>query len=122
MSKTYVQPGRALDVTAPYAVSPGDGVLIQSLFGVAAEAADNGAAVTIETEGVFKIAKPSADVFTVGAPVFFDTATKTARSGGDTDSNSAGDWEALIGVAVEAAGAGVTSVKVKLAPSPVALS
>jgi predicted RecA/RadA family phage recombinase len=119
--KTYLQPGRQLSVAAPYAVTAGQGVLIDRLFGTALGDADNGAAVDILTEGVVALTKPSASVFTVGAPVYFDTATKTVRSGNDDDSNSAGESEALIGVAVEAAGAGVTTVAVKLAPAPVAL-
>ncbi|MBN8606229.1 MAG: DUF2190 family protein [Caulobacterales bacterium] len=119
--KNFVQSGNNLTVAAPYAVESGQVVLIGQLAGVACGDADNGAQVDIATVGVFEIAKPSADVFTVGAPVYFDTATKTARSGGDTDSNSAGDWEAQIGVCVEAAGAGASTVRVKLGV-PVALS
>lgn len=119
--KNFVQPGNNLTVAAPYAVDSGQVVVIGQLAGVAASDADNGAQVDIATVGVFDLAKPSADVFTVGAPVYFDTATKTVRSGGDTDSNSAGEWEAQIGVAVEAAGAGASTVRVKLGV-PVALS
>jgi len=112
--KNYVQPGVNLTIAAPYAVDSGQGVLAGLIFGVACGDAGNGAEVDITTEGVFDLAKPSADVFTLGAPVYFDTATKTARSGTDTDSNSAGDNEALIGVAVAAAGAGAATVRVKL--------
>lgn len=119
--KNYVQPGVNLTVAAPYAVDSGQGVLIGQLFGVACADAENGADVDISTEGVFDIAKPSADVFTVGAPVYFDTATKTVRSHTDADSNSAGASEATIGVAVAAAGAGQTTVRVKLGV-PVALA
>lgn len=110
----YVQPGNNLDISAPYAVSSGQGVLVGALFGVACDGAENGAPVTIATVGVFDLAKPSAAVFTVGAPVYFDTTTKSVRSGNDDDSNSAGDNEALIGVAVAAAGAGALTVRVKL--------
>jgi len=112
--KNYVQPGNNLDVAAPYAVDSGEGVLLGQIFGVACGDADNGAEVTVATVGVFDMAKATAAVFTVGAPVYFDTATKTCRSGNDDDSNSAGDNEALIGVAVAAAGAGALVVRVKL--------
>lgn len=118
--KNLVQKGDTLTLAAPYAVDGGEGVLIGLLFGVACGDAENGAEVDVATVGVFDIAKPSADVFTVGAPVYFDTTSKTARSGTDTDSNSAGDNEALIGVAVAAAGAGATTVRVKLG-APVTL-
>lgn len=118
--RNYVQPGDQLTIAAPYAVTAGQGVLAGALFGVAFGDADNGATVDIKTSGVFDLAKASAAVFTVGAPVYFDTATKTARSGNDDDSNSAGDNEALIGVAVAAAGAGASTVRVRLG-SPVTL-
>jgi len=119
--RNFVQPGDQLTVAAPYEVDAGQGVLVGALFGVAFGDAANGTSVDIATVGVFDIAKPTADVFTVGAPVFFDTATKTARSHGDTDSNSAGDSEACIGVAVAAAGAGTSTVRVRLGV-PVALA
>ncbi|WP_395648025.1 DUF2190 family protein [Terricaulis sp.] len=119
--KSYVQPGNQIDVAAPYAVSGGEGVLIGQLFGIAFSDAENGAEVTIATVGVYDIAKPSSHVFAVGAPVYFDTATKTARSHGDADSNSVGASECCIGVAVEAAGAGASTVRVRLSV-PVAVA
>ncbi len=119
--KSFIQPGNNLTVAAPYAVDGGEGVLIGQLFGIAASDAENGAEVDIATVGVFDIAKPSTHLFTVGAPVYFDTASKTARSHGDADSNSVGASEACIGVAVAAAGAGATTVRVKLGV-PVALA
>ncbi|MGE3583041.1 MAG: DUF2190 family protein [Hyphomonadaceae bacterium] len=112
--KTFVQKGDQLSVAAPYNVAAGQGVLIGALFGIAFGDAQNGADVDIATVGVFDIAKESADVFTVGAPVFYDTATHTARSHGDTDSNSVGESEVCIGVAVAAAGAGASAVRVRL--------
>ncbi len=118
--KNFVQMGNNLTLAAPYAVDAGEGVLIGQIFGVAAGDAENGAEVDISCVGVFELAKTTAAVFTVGAPVYFDTATKTCRSGGDDDSNSAGDNEALIGVAVAAAGAGASTVRVKLG-TPVTL-
>jgi predicted RecA/RadA family phage recombinase len=119
--KNFVQPGNNLTVAAPYAVESGQGVLIGQLFGIAAGDADNGADVDIATVGVFDIAKPAAVVFAVGEPVYFDTAAKRARAANDTDSNSAGDYEVQIGVCVQAAGAGATTVRVKLT-TPLALS
>lgn len=119
--KNYIQPGNNLTVAAPYAVDSGQGVLIGQLFGIAAGDADNGAQVDIATVGVFDIAKPAAVVFAVGEPVYFDVGSKQARAANDTDSNSAGAFEAQIGVCVEAAGAGASTVRVKLA-TPVALS
>lgn len=119
--KNFVAPGDNLTVAAPYAVDGGEGVLINQLFGVANSDAENGATVVISTVGVFDIAKPSAVTFGVGEPVYFDADAKQARAANDTDSNSAATFEACIGVAVEAAGAGATTVRVKLGV-PVALS
>ncbi len=118
--KNYIQPGNNLTVAAPYAVDSGQGVLIGQIFGVACGDAAPAAEVDIATVGVFDLAKPSAAIFTVGAPVYFDTATLTCRSGNDDDSNSAGDNEALVGVCVQAAGVGASTVRVKLG-TPVTL-
>ncbi|QGZ94877.1 DUF2190 family protein [Terricaulis silvestris] len=120
--RNYVQPGDNIDIaSAPYAVDSGEGVLVGSLFGVANSDALISTAVVISCVGVFDIAKNAADVFTVGAPVYFDITSKTARSHTDTDSNSVGDSEALIGVAIAAAGAGATTVRVRLG-QPVTLA
>lgn len=120
--QNLVQPGRTITVTAPANVESGEGVLIGQLFGVAAGDADNGASLDLVTEGVFSLPKESADVFaSVGLPVYWEPTAKLVRSHSDTDSNSSGDTAALVGVTVEAAGTGVTTVKVKLAPSPVTL-
>lgn len=118
--KNFISLGNNVDIAAPYAVTSGQGVLIGALFGVAAFDADNGAELVISTVGVYDLAKWNTAVFTVGAPVYFDVATKSARSGESEDSNSAGDNEALIGVAVAAAGVGQTTVRVKLG-NPVGL-
>ena len=37
--KNYVQPGNTITLTAPYAVASGDGLLVGSIFGIAAGAA-----------------------------------------------------------------------------------
>ena len=34
--KNYVQPGNTITLTAPYAVTSGDGLLVGAIFGVAA--------------------------------------------------------------------------------------
>jgi len=119
--KNFIQNGNNLTLAAPYAVNSGEGVLVDRVFGVACSDADNGADVDIATVGVFALAKETTDVFTLGQPVYFDTATLTVRSHTDPDSNSAGESEALVGVAVAVAGVGTSTVRVKLAPSPVTL-
>lgn len=74
--KNYVQEGDALTVTAPAAVSSGDGVLVGSLFGVAQAAAASGADVEIVREGVFTLTTLSTDTPTQGAKAYWDNTNK----------------------------------------------
>ncbi len=117
--KNLVQPGRTITVTAPATVDSGDGVLIGSLFGVAAGDAATGESLDLVTEGVFALAKNSASVFTVGAFVYFNATDGNAHSNADEDSNSGGTVR--IGVAVAVAGAGATTVRVRLTQPAVAV-
>ena len=55
--KNFVQNGKNVDVTAPYAVASGAGVLVGALFGVAVADIANGAVGTIATEGVYVLSK-----------------------------------------------------------------
>lgn len=74
--KNFVQSGEVVTVTAPYAVTSGQGVLVGSLFGVAACDAANGASVEIATEGVFDIAALTADTGTQGTKMYWDNTNK----------------------------------------------
>ena len=94
--QNYVQHGKVLTVTAPAAVSSGDGVKVGMLFGVAQGDAENGADVEIVTEGVFTLPKTSAQAWTAGAAIYWNNS-----SGVCTTATTAGNI--LIGVAVEAA-------------------
>lgn len=93
--------------TAPVGgVASGQGVLIGSLFGVAATTAAEGAEVEIATRGVFDLPKAPATVIAQGDRVAWnDTAKLVALPG-------AGLFP--IGVAVAAAGNGSTTVRVRL--------
>ena len=55
--KNYVQPGNTITLTAPYAVASGDGLLVGSIFGIAAGAAAIGEPVETALVGVFDITK-----------------------------------------------------------------
>lgn len=82
--KNYIQPGDTLEVTAPYDVESGGGVLVGTLFGIAADTAVSGDPVQIKRTGVFSHAKTSAQAWTVGAAVYWDNTNKvftTAASG-----------------------------------------
>lgn len=93
--KNYIQPGDVLNVPAPANVSSGDGVLVGTLFGVAAYSALQNGEVQIKTKGVFELPKTSAQAWTVGAAIYWDNTAKVCTtSSSDT---------VLIGKAVAAA-------------------
>lgn len=104
--KTFIQHGEVLTVTAPAAVSSGDGVLVGALFGVAVSDAASGDSVAISTEGVYSLPKLSTAVLAQGARVSWDSSAKHCLV------PATGKYP--IGVAVEAAGNGATVVKVRL--------
>ena len=106
--KNYVQPGATLTLTAPYAVTSGDGLLVGSIFGVAAGDAASGATVETALTGVFDLTKIGSQAWTVGAKVYWDDTNKRCTTVA-TDNT-------LIGVAVAAVagGAGDTIGRVRL--------
>lgn len=105
MATNYIQPGKTLTIPAPSNVASNQFVVIGSIFGVAPQAADVGQPMDLVTEGVFELPKAPAAVFTVGEDVFWN------GTAADEDS-TAGDLR--IGVCVEAAGNGATSMAVRL--------
>ena len=92
--KNFVQPGNTITLTAPYAVASGDGLLVGSIFGIAA--GDAALAEPVETAlvGVFDITKVGSQAWTVGAKVYWDDTNKRCTTVA-TDNT-------LIGAAVEA--------------------
>ncbi len=107
--KNHIQRGDTLTIPAPAGgVLSGGMVLSGSLFGVAASDADAGEDVAVSVEGVFELPKASADTVTVGAKLYHDAAADELTTV-STDNT-------LVGYAAAAAGAGVTTVTVKLTP------
>lgn len=104
--KNYVQSGDLITVTAPNAVSSGQGVLVGSLFGVATCDAANGASVDIMTEGVFDITALTSDTGTVGAKMYWDNTAKRLTT--TSTSNT------LVGVLTAAKGGSDTTARVYL--------
>ncbi len=105
--KNFVQPGEVITVTAPYALTAGQGALVGGLFGVAQAAAGNGTPVELDTRGVFDITKVGSQAWTEGALIYWDNANRRAT-------NSA-SGNTLIGVAVAplpGSGAGETTGRV----------
>jgi predicted RecA/RadA family phage recombinase len=104
--KTFIQHGELLTVTAPAAVSSGDGVLLGNLFGIAVADAASGASVALATEGVYLLPKLSTAVLAQGARVSWDSTA------GECVVPATGKY--VVGIATEAAGNGATSIKVRL--------
>ena len=100
--KNYIQPGHAITLAAPYDVVSGAGLLVGSIFGVAAHDALSGAEVETQLTGVIDLAKVASQAWTVGAKIYWDNAAKrgTNVASGNT----------LVGVAVLAVGAGADEV------------
>ena len=106
--KNYVQPGNTVTLTAPYAVTSGDGLLVGSIFGIASADTALGEPVETALTGVFDITKVGSQAWTVGAKVYWDDTNKRATSVATSNT--------LIGVATEAVagGAGDTIGRVRL--------
>ena len=106
--KNYVQPGNTITLTAPYAVTSGDGLIVGSLFGVAAGTAALGEAVEAALTGVYDLKKAASQAWAAGDKVYWDNTAREATK--TTTSNT------LIGVAVVAVagGAGDTIGRVRL--------
>lgn len=104
--KNFVQEGDTVTLAAPYAVASGDGLLVGSLFGIAASAAANGANVETATEGVFDITALSTDTATQGTKAYWDNTNKRITT--TSTSNS------LVGVFIVAKANGDTTGRVRL--------
>lgn len=108
--KNFIQKGDVLTITAGADIASGDLVLIGpdpgGLVGVANGAALTGEACEVSVCGVYEVPKLSTDVVAVGDFLYFDSGnarlTKTALD------------NTLAGIAVAAAGNGVTTVQVRL--------
>lgn len=104
--RNYVQPGNVVTLTAPAALSSGDGVLVGDLFGVASFDAASGAPVECAIVGVYRLPKETPLAISQGAAVYWDDAAKviTTTAGGNT----------LIGNAITAATSAATHALVRL--------
>ena len=104
--RNYIQPGNTVTLAAPYAVISGGGLLVGSIFGVAATDAIEGEAVEACLVGVVDLAKAAAQAWSPGDKVYWADADKnvTMTAAGNT----------LIGVAVAAAAADAATGRVRL--------
>lgn len=108
--KNYIQPGDVLDVTPAAEVLSGAGFLIGSgttgLIGVAIATIPANTIGSVRVSGVFELPKLGTDVVAVGAQLYWDDINKRLTL--TATNNSFAGW------AVEAAGNGVTTVKIRL--------
>ncbi|MBS7789269.1 DUF2190 family protein [Roseococcus sp. SDR] len=106
MAKNYVGPGDKIAVAAPYALTSGQGALVQAVFGVAQNDAANGASVVLDTTGVYDITKEPALAISQGVRVFWDNANRRITTTATSNFH--------VGMAWAAALAGDATVRVKL--------
>ena len=104
--KNFVHIGYNITIPAPATVTSGEMVIVGSLFGIVSTDALTGERVTLSATGVFEMAKVAANDITLGAVVYYDDSSDlvTTTATGNTK----------IGVAVEDAGNGVGTVRVRL--------
>ena len=114
MATNYVKEGDVLDLTAPYAVSSGDGAQVGSVFGVAINDLANAEAGPFARCGVFDLTALSTAVGAQGAKAYWDNTNKRV----DTD----GTVGILIGVLEDAKADGDTTARVVLNEAVVGVS
>lgn len=118
MAKKFIQPGEVITWTnaTGSAVLAGAVVAIGQILGVALVDIANGASGSVQITGVFEVPKVSAAVIAQGESLLWDV------SAGQFDAKSAtpatGDISGPPAVAFEAAGNGVTTLKVKFTGVP----
>lgn len=102
----YIHEGTVVDFTPTTDVAAGSVVVQGDLIGITKRDIKANTLGGLAVEGVFEIAKASADAITAGAKVYWkadDEHAVTTASGNK-----------LLGKAVQAAGAGTTTVRVLL--------
>jgi predicted RecA/RadA family phage recombinase len=105
--KNYIQEGRIITVTTPVCgMTSGDAVVIGALFRIATKTAAAGETVAISTEGVFDLPKLASAVIAAGDAIAWDNTAKQV--------NAPATGRYPIGIAIEAAGNGAATVRVRL--------
>ena len=106
--RNFVQSGKTLTLTAPYAVSSGGGALVGSIFGVAAGDVAISVEGEFDVEGVFDLTRETGGgtAWSAGDLIYWDNTNK--RTTKTSTSNK------LIGVAARAAADGDATGRVRL--------
>jgi predicted RecA/RadA family phage recombinase len=106
MATNYIQPGKVLDLLAPYDRTSGQGFQVGAIFAVALGTALSGAAIRGQVDGIWTLAKLSTDEWAVGDKVYWDNTNKRC----DTDPTVG----MLIGVAYATAANPTSTGQVRL--------
>lgn len=104
--KNYISSGEIVSVAAPYARESGEAALVGSLFGVSITKVALGETMQMQTKGIVKHTKVTADVVAVGDKIYWDNTNKIL-----TTTATSNKW---VGVAVAAAGNTATEVELRL--------
>jgi predicted RecA/RadA family phage recombinase len=73
----FIHEGHVIQLTAPYEVMAGDGLLCGSLFGIATSWAPQGDSVGITTAGVFDLKRRVDEQWEVGEPIYWNDCTRS---------------------------------------------
>jgi predicted RecA/RadA family phage recombinase len=104
--KNYIQDGMRMNYTPSSAVTSGQAVLVGSKIGVAVADIAANATGALAMDGVFELPKVTTDVVAQGDALYWDNTAKKLTK---TATNNT-----YAGYAVEAAGNGTTTVKVRI--------
>lgn len=105
--RNYVFEGQTLTVTAPYAVTSGQGVQVgAALFGVAAFDAAISTSVEVAMSGVFDLTALATDTAAVGAVLYWDNTNRRLTTTATSN--------LYVGYAVAAKANGDTTARVRL--------
>lgn len=116
MATNYVQNGDVVQYTAGADKTSGQVVAIGNTLGVCTAAIANGSTGPVALTGVFTVPKVSAAVIAQGESLTWDASA--AAFDDNLAAPAAGDITGAAAVAFEAAGNGVTSLKVKFTGVP----
>jgi predicted RecA/RadA family phage recombinase len=114
--KNYVQKGDVLTIVAAAAFTSGQVVAVGNTLGVATTAIASGATGELALSGVFTAPKVSGAVIANGETLTWDASA--AAFDDNLATPAAGDITGAAAIAFEAAGNGVTSMKVKFTGVP----
>lgn len=85
MATNFKGNGDVLTIVAPYDVDSGDGCQRGLIFGVAQTDADSGDSVAIVRNGIWELAKTSAQAWAVGDAIYWDNINKVCTTASSTN-------------------------------------